>query len=71
MTQPLTTETTPNGTTTEQRIAKLEHDLALSTWLLAEASSRLTRLATVVAAQMAQQMQPQMQKAILDQLQGL
>jgi hypothetical protein len=60
--------TTTNGTKDALRIAELEGELQLMAWLLAENQHRVLRLAASVAALLAQQMQPQVQDNIMQQL---
>jgi len=52
------------------RLAKLEEQMAVTAWLLAEARHQNLLLATSVAALLAQRMQPQIQAHILEQLRG-
>jgi hypothetical protein len=54
----------------EARIERLESDIQLLAWLYAEQAFRSLQVATAMAAMLAQQMQPQMQQAILQQLTG-
>jgi hypothetical protein len=60
--------------TQAQRIAKLEDDVNTAVWLLAEVSVSHNRLAAIIGAAIAQQIQqqllqhPQVQQSILDQL---
>jgi len=60
-------ETTPNPGSLEYRVTELEERLAIVTWLHAELAYAW-RLA--VATQLAQQMQPQVQQALIDQIMG-
>jgi uncharacterized coiled-coil protein SlyX len=64
------TGTTRNGSATDARIAALEQKVELLDWWRAEQAQTITRLASALAAMLTQQMQPQVQQAILAQLTG-
>jgi hypothetical protein len=64
----MTTRTNQNGSATDTRIAELERKLDELIFYHAELSLRFNNLAVAFSAMMAQQMQPQVQQAILGRL---
>lgn len=59
-----------NGSVTEARLTAMQEQLNLMAWLHAELAAKCERMAAAVAAMLSQQMQPQMQQAILSRLMG-
>jgi hypothetical protein len=57
--------------TAEERIATLEEQVQLLAWLHAEVVFGTTKMAHALAAMLAQQMQPQIHAALLQQLMGV
>ncbi|HVQ84594.1 MAG TPA: hypothetical protein VMS84_07445 [Mycobacterium sp.] len=62
--------TTRNGTASAAKIAELEGQVALLNWCVAEQRQQIIRMGMTLAAMLAQQMQPQMQQTVLNQLLG-
>lgn len=60
-----------NGDQLELRLAGLDTKVDMLIWLLAERDLRIERLATTVAAMLAQMYQPQVQQQIVSQLLGI
>jgi hypothetical protein len=69
---PMTSQVETNGAQPVTPLAEMSVDekFALCAWLIAELQYRNLRLATIVAAQVAQQMQPQVQQSVLTSLMG-
>lgn len=68
MITPTATEISSNGNPTDTKLGILEDKLEMVIWLHAELRGQFLSMAKAVSALLAQQMQPQMQQAILDRL---
>jgi hypothetical protein len=60
-----------NGDQLELHLAGLDTKVDMLIWLLAERDQRIERLATTLAAMLAQAYQPQVQQQIVGQLLGI